>query len=97
MKKLLIRTTIFALATSFGVSFNIPQIEAASISNPKCVKGLRETQSKNGYQAFAMTSGGAHCGWTIQSSNSQAVANRTALSYCKSRAQGKKCYVVWPN
>jgi hypothetical protein len=97
MNKFIIRAAIFALAANIGLSFGIPHVEAASISNPKCERGLREAQSRNGYQAFAMTSGGVHCGWTIQSSSSQAEANRNALRYCNSRAQGKKCHVVWPN
>jgi len=84
------------LGSSVGMSLTATDAEAASISNPKCRAGLRETQSRNGYQAFAMTSGGVHCGWTIQASKSQSEANRVALHYCKSRANGARCRVVWP-
>jgi hypothetical protein len=97
MKKLITLTALFALATSVAPFSNVAQSNAASISNPKCVQGLREAQSRSGYQAFAMISGGKHCGWTIQSSSSQAEANRTALHYCNARPHGKKCHVVWPN
>lgn len=85
------------LASVAGATFTANQASAESISNPKCQAGLRETQSRNGYQAFAMTPGGAHCGWTIQASSSQAEANRAAMDYCKSSARGQKCRVVWPN
>ena len=96
MKKLLLFTAFFALAINAVTFSNVTTTEAASISNPKCVKGLREAQSRTGYQAFAMVPGGAHCGWTIQSSSSQAEANRQAMHYCKSRG-GSACYVAWPN
>ena len=87
----------FLLTSSAGMNFSFDQAEAASISNPKCRVGLRKAQSQRGYQAFAMTSGGAHCGWTTQSSSTQALANRAAMNYCKSNARGAKCRVVWPN
>ncbi len=97
MKHLLAQATILALLST-GVSItSINPVNAGSISNPKCVAGLRGAQSRRAYQAFAMTAGGAHCGWTIHSSSTQSKANRAALDGCKRRAQGQKCYVVWPN
>ena len=96
MKKILIITNVFALALGIATFSAAVSANAATISNPKCVKGLREAQSRPAYQAFAMVPGGAHCGWTIQSSNSQSEANRQALHYCKSRG-GNACYVAWPN
>ncbi len=95
MKYFLALAVVFGSAV--GMTFTANSAEAQSISNPKCQAGLLETQSRNGYQAFAMTADGAHCGWTIQSSSSQAEANRAAMNYCKSNAKGAKCQVVWPN
>lgn len=98
MKKILL-SAVAIVSLSFSATFitvSSQPAQAASISNPKCVKGLRGAQSRHKYQAFAMIPGGAGCGWTIQSNNSQAEANRTALHYCKSKYSGKGCYVAWP-
>ena len=94
MKYLVILGVLLGSATS--VTIATTSASAQSISNPKCVAGLRKTQQRKGRQAFAMTPGGGHCGWTHASSSTQAKANRAALSYCKSVAKGAPCRVVWP-
>ncbi len=97
MKHLLIHTTILALLTTASSIPGINSASAGSISNPKCVAGLRVAQNGRRYQAFAMTAGGDHCGWTIHSNSSQSNANKVAMNSCKSHARGKRCSVVWPN
>ena len=97
MKKILIHASILALLATAGSISNVNIGNAASISNPDCRKGLRTAQSGTGHQAFAMTPGGAHCGWTIHGHSTQSKANRAAMDICKRYAAGSRCDVVWPN
>jgi len=97
MRHFLTWATILALLLSGANITSINPANADSISNPKCIAGLRMARNGRRHQAFAMTAGGAHCGWTIHSTSTQSKANRVALDGCKRRAQGQKCYVVWPN
>ncbi len=76
----------FLLGSTAGMTFTADEAEAVSISNPKGRAGLRKTQSRRGNQAFAMTAGGAHCGWTSDHFKSQRKANFAALRDCRSRA-----------
>jgi len=96
MKQLLAQALIFALIST-GASTTIAiSAEADSISNPRCVEGLRVARTGRRHQAFAMTVDGAHCGWTTYSSSSQSKANQFALDSCKKRAESQKCNVIWP-
>ncbi len=96
MKHLLAQTVILAFLFTSANLASIYSAKAVSISNPRCVEGLRAARTGRRHQAFAMTVDGAHCGWTTHSTSTQSKANRAALDGCKKRAEGQKCMVVWP-